>query len=269
LEAIASQSVNSEDLMILVDQQDAIVTITLDNPAKRNRLSNQAMLDLSGRFREVNSDPDIRVVVITGSGAKAFCAGADLGEFGQSGIVNQRQQNRAYRELCLALYNMQKPVIAKVNGVAVAGGMALVTLSHLAIASETARFGTPEINVGAFPNMVMAGILRAIPKKAAMKLILSGEIIDSSEALTMGLVNAVVPAAELDKTVSDLAVKLAGKSAAVFALGLDSIRVSSDLPYPQALEYLQEMATIIRNTDDCQEGAKAFLEKRDPMWKGR
>lgn len=255
--------------MILVDQQDAVVTLTLNNPAKRNRLSNQAMADLSSRFRELNSNSDIRVIVITGSGEKAFCAGADLGEFGKSGIVNQRQQNIAYRELCMALYEMQKPVIAKVNGVAVAGGMALVTLSHLAVASATARFGTPEINVGAFPNMVMAGILRAIPKKAAMKLILSGEIIDAPEALTMGLVNAVVPPAQLDQTVADMATKLAGKSSAVFALGLDSIRVSSDLPYPQALEYLQEMATIIRNTDDCREGAKAFLEKRDPLWKGR
>jgi enoyl-CoA hydratase/carnithine racemase len=169
----------------------------------------------------------------------------------------------------MALFKMKKPVIAKVNGVAVAGGMALVTLSHLAVASTNARFGTPEINVGAFPNMVMAGILRAIPKKAAMKLILLGEIIDAEEAFSMGLVNAVVAPDGLDDTVADLAAKLAGKSAAVLGLGLDAIRVSSDLPYPQALEYLQEMATIIRNTEDCQEGAKAFLEKRNPIWKGR
>ena len=156
-------------------------------------------------------------------------------------------------------------MVAKVNGAAVAGGMALVTLSHLAVASTTARFGTPEINVGAFPNMVMAGILRAIPKKAAMKMILLGEILDAQEALDMGLVNTVVAPEALDETVANIAARLSEKSSSVFGLGLDSIRVSSDLPYPQALEYLCEMATIIRNTDDCQEGAKAFLEKRKPQ----
>jgi len=260
---------NPESNMIQIDQQNAVATVTLNNPAKRNRLSIQAMSDLCNAFQNLNSNPDIRVVVITGSGDKAFCAGADLGEFDRPGIVSQRKQNLAYRNLCLALYNMQKPVVARVNGAAVAGGMALVTLSHLAVASTTARFGTPEIQVGAFPNMVMSAILRAIPKKAAMKLILLGEIIDAAEALEMGLVNAVVTGDLLDKTVANIVDRLAAKSSAIFGLGLDSVRVSSDMPYPQALEYLCEMATIIRNTDDCQEGAKAFLEKREPIWKGR
>ncbi len=255
--------------MIKVHRQDAVATITLDNPAKRNRLSIQAMADLASYFKELNESKDVRVIVITGSGQKAFCAGADLGEFDRPGIVNQREQNAAYRDLCLALYEIQKPVVAKVNGAAVAGGMALVSLSHLAVASSTARFGTPEINVGAFPNMVMAGILRAIPKKAAMKMILLGEIIDAQEALDMGLVNLVVAPEALDETVAKITATLSEKSSSVYGLGLDSVRVSSDLPYPQALEYLCEMATIIRNTDDCQEGAKAFLEKRKPKWKGR
>jgi enoyl-CoA hydratase/carnithine racemase len=115
----------------------------------------------------------------------------------------------------------------------------------------------------------MAGILRAIPKKAAMKMILLGEIIDAQEALDMGLVNLVVAPEALDETVAKITATLSEKSSSVYGLGLDSVRVSSDLPYPQALEYLCEMATIIRNTDDCQEGAKAFLEKRKPKWKGR
>jgi enoyl-CoA hydratase/carnithine racemase len=167
------------------------------------------------------------------------------------------------------LYNLKKPLLASVNGVAVAGGMAMVSLSHLAVASENARFGTPEINVGAFPNMVMAGILRGIPKKAAMKLILLGELVDAHEALAMGLVNQVVPGERLKAATREIAEKLAAKSPAVMALGLDSIRVSGDLPYPHALEYLQEMAAMIRGTEDCQEGAQAFLEKRKPKWKGR
>lgn len=255
--------------MIRLQYEGPIATITLNNPEKRNRLTNQAMLELGQSFRELNADEAVRVVVITGAGDKAFCAGADLGEFDRPGIVAQRRQNAAYRQLCMAIYDMQKPVVAKVNGVAVAGGMALVSLAHLAVASTKALFGTPEINVGAFPNMVMTGILRSIPKKAAMKLILLGEIIDATEALAMGLINAVVEPQDLGPTVDRMVAKLAAKSGAIYALGLDSIRVSGDLPYPQALQYLQEVATIIRNTEDCREGARAFLEKRDPIWKGR
>ena len=254
--------------MIVVEQRSNIGTITLSNPEKRNRLTVSAMQDMTRRLKELNSNPEVRVVVITGAGDKAFCAGADLGEFKKSGIMYQRSQNEAYRGLCLALHGMQKPVLAKVNGIAVAGGMALVTLSHLAIASENAHFGTPEISVGAFPNMVMASILRGITKKAAMKLILLGEMVDAEEALSMGLINAVVSKEMLDEAIMEIAAKLVAKSPSVLSLGLDSIRVSSDLPYPQALEYLQEMATLIRSTEDCQEGAQAFLEKRDPRWIG-
>jgi methylglutaconyl-CoA hydratase len=160
-------------------------------------------------------------------------------------------------------------MIAKINGVAVGGGMAMVSLAHIAVASENARFGTPEINVGAFPNMVMAAILRSAPRKAAVKMILLGEIIGAQEALAMGFINAVVPKEKLDDAAMGLAKQLAGKSPSVIALGLDSIRLSSDLPYPQALEYLQEMGTLIRQTSDFKEGAEAFVQKRPPVWKGK
>ena len=180
----------------------------------------------------------------------------------------QRLQAEAFQHLCMSLYEMRTPLVAKVNGIAIGGGMAMVSLSHIAIASENARFGTPEIHVGAFPNMVMAAILRSIPRKLAVKMILMGEMVSAQEALSMGLINQVVPADQLDEAARDIAGKLADKSAAVMMLGLDSIRVSSELPYPQALEYLKEVGTLIRQTEDFKEGSRAFLEKRKPKWKG-
>ena len=255
--------------MIRVERAGAIATIVIDDPEKRNRLSSEAMRSLAQRLRETDDDPEMRAIVITGAGDKAFCAGADLGQFKEMGIVEQRWHNESYRELCMALFNMKTPVVARVNGIVVAGGMGLVTLAHLAIAADHARFGTPEINVGAFPNMVMAGIFRGIPKKAAMKLVLLGDLIDAQEALSMGLVNAVVPYDRLDQAVMEVAEKLAAKSQAIMSLGLDAIRISNDLPYTQALEYLRDSATIIRSTEDCREGAAAFFEKREPQWKGK
>lgn len=255
--------------MIEVRREGPMATITLSKPEKQNRLNTEAMILLTQRLGELDTDSEVRVVTITGAGDKAFCAGADISEFQDLGLISQRKQAETYRHLCLTLHSMRTPVLAKVNGIAVGGGMAMVSLAHIAIASENARFGTPEINVGVFPNMVMAAILRSIPRKAALKMILLGEIVGAQEALSMGLVNAVVPREKLDEAAIALAEKLASKSMSVMALGLDSVRLSCDMSYPQALEYLQEMGTLNRQTEDFKEGAKAFIEKREPVWKGK
>jgi len=255
--------------MIILRRDGSVVKITISNPDKYNRLTSADMEEIARRLGEINSDPEIKVLVITGEGDKAFCTGADLGEFQETNILYHRKRNELYRKLCIALHETRKPLIARVNGIAVAGGMAMVTLSHFAVACEHAKFGTPEINVGAFPSMVMVGILRSVPRKTALKMILLGENLNAQEALEAGLVNAVVPFGELDRSVNELADKLASKSTAIMNFGLDAIRVSDDMPYLQALEYLQETATMIRCTEDCQEGVKAFLEKRKPVWKGQ
>ena len=250
-----------------LDKEGLIATITLSRPEKQNRLSTKTMKRLATTLKELDANAGVRVVVITGQG-KAFCAGADIREFEETGILAQRKQAEAFREMCMALHEMQTPVIAEVNGIAIGGGMAMVSLAHLALASKEARFGTPEINVGAFPSMVMSAILRSVPRKRALKMILMGEILGSQEAFEMGLVNAVVAPEELDRETKAIAEVLASKSPSVMALGLGSIRLSSDFPYPQSLEYLQEVNTLIRNTEDFREGSKAFLEKRRPVWKG-
>lgn len=248
-------------------REGLIATIVLSRPEKLNRLDTGSMKRLVAVLQGLDVDPDIRVVVITGMG-KAFCAGADIREFEESGVLAQRRQAETFRGLCLALHRMRTPVVAKVNGIAIGGGMAMVSLAHLAVASREAQFGTPEINVGAFPSMVMSAILRSVPRKRALKMILMGEMVGAEEALEIGLVNAVVPPEELDRTTASLAQRLASKSPSAMTLGLDSIRLSSDLPYPHALEYLQEVNTLIRNTEDFREGSKAFVEKRKPVWKG-
>lgn len=255
--------------MIMVTQEGTTATVTIANPEKHNRLTTTDMQELTSILRQLSSDPKIRVGVITGAGDKAFCVGADLGEFRETSIILHRERNELYRHLCIALHEMRRPLIARVNGTAVAGGMGLVALSHFAIATEEARFGTPEIKVGAFPSMVMTGILRAIPMKVAMRMILLGDTLDAKEALAAGLVNAVVPRDVLDNATAELAEKLASKSPAIMTFGLDAIRISDDMPFLQALEYLQEIATMIRCTEDCQEGVRAFLEKREPVWTGR
>jgi enoyl-CoA hydratase/carnithine racemase len=261
--------INGGTKMIVVEQNGPVVKIVISNPDKYNRLTTDDMEDMTLRLREINSNSKIKVAVITGQGDKAFCTGADLGEFQESSILYHRKRNEMYRNLCATLYEIKKPLIARVNGTAVAGGMAMVTLAHFAIASEHAKFGTPEINVGAFPSMVMVGIFKTIPRKTAMKMVLLGENLTAQQALEAGLVNSVVPFDELDQSVMELAEKLASKSSAIMNFGLDAIRVSDDMPYLTALEYLQETATMIRCTEDCQEGVRAFLERRKPVWKGR
>ena len=255
--------------MFDVMTEEHFATIRLIRPEKHNRLNTASMVKIAETLKMLNTDPNVRVVIITGSG-KAFCAGADIREFEEkTGLMEQRRQASAFRMLCLALHEMSKPVIAKVNGIAVGGGMAMVSLAHLAIASRDASFGTPEINVGAFPNMVMAAILRGLPRKRVLRMLMTGMMITAEEAESMGLVTSVCAPEELDEAVDIEARKLSAKSPVVMSLGLDSIRLSSDLPYPQALEYLQEVNTLIRNTEDFMEGSKAFMEKRQPVWQAK
>jgi enoyl-CoA hydratase/carnithine racemase len=225
------------------------------------------MIEIAECLSELDADPSIRTVILTGKG-RAFCAGADISEFDELGILAQRRQAEAYRKLCMALYNMNTPVIAKINGIALGGGMAMVTLSHVAIAVKDAKLGTPEIKVGAFPSMVMSAILRSIPRKTAIKMILMGEMITADEACKVGFISEVVSSEELDSTTMKYAKSLASKSPSVISIGLESIRLSSDLPYQQSLIYLRDVNTIIRNTEDFREGSKAFVEKRQPEWKG-
>lgn len=247
-----------------------VLTLTIAREAQRNSLSPGVIDGLMAGLARANGDAAVRVVVLTGAGAKAFCAGGDLGSaMGDGGFLAMHDGRRRYGALLQAIAECEKPTIARVNGLALAGGLGLVCAADLAVAAASAQFGTPEVNVGLFPYMVTAFLFRAIATKPAMELVLTGRRVAADEALRIGLVNRVVPDAELDATVGQLAADLAGKSPAILRLGKRAMRRTLDVPLEPALELLAAQLTVNSLAEDAAEGVSSFLEKRPPVWKGR
>jgi enoyl-CoA hydratase/carnithine racemase len=251
-------------------RQGAVLTLTIDREAQRNSLSAGVVSGLISALEQAAADATVRVVVLTGAGRKAFCAGGDLGSAGmEDGFLAAHEGRRLYGELLRALVTFEKPVVARVNGLALAGGLGLVCACDLAVACQSAQFGTPEVNVGLFPYMVTALLFRAIPQKHAMELVLTGRRVPSDEAVRLGLVNRVVPDDQLDEEVGRLAGELAAKSPAILRLGKRAIYKTRDLALDPALELLAAQLSVNALTEDAAEGITAFLEKRSPAWKGR
>jgi len=244
--------------------------LTIDRPKARNALSPEVLRGLMAALDRAEADPAARVVVLTGAGEKVFCAGGDLGQMGgEGGFLATHDGRRAYGRLLQRLQDLRKPTVARVNGHALAGGLGLVLACDLAVAAEHAEVGTPEIDVGLFPMMMMALLQRHLGRKRALEMVLTGERMPAREALSLGLLNRVVPASELDATVGALAGKLAGKSQAVLALGRRAFFTAEDLPLPAALEYLASQLSLNVLTEDAAEGVTAFIEKRPPKWNDR
>jgi len=244
--------------------------LTIDRPKARNALSPEVLNGLMAALDRAEADPAARVVVLTGAGEKVFCAGGDLGQMGgEGGFLATHDGRRAYARLLLRLQDIRKPTVARVNGHALAGGLGLVLACDLAVAAEHAEVGTPEIDVGLFPMMMMALLQRHLGRKRALEMVLTGERLPAREALSLGLLNRVVPATELDTTVGALAGKLAGKSQAVLALGRRAFFTAEDMPLPAALEYLASQLSLNVLTEDAAEGVTAFIEKRPPKWNDR
>ncbi|XXF75772.1 enoyl-CoA hydratase-related protein [Myxococcaceae bacterium GXIMD 01537] len=243
--------------------------LTIDRPRARNALSPAVVAGLTAALERADADPEVRVVVLTGAGEKVFCAGGDLGSMGEGGFLSLHEGRRAYGLLLRRFQDVRKPTVARVNGHALAGGLGLVLACDLAVAVEAAEFGTPEVDVGLFPMQVTALLQRHLGRKRALELVLTGERIPAREALALGLLNRVVPAAELDGAVGALAGKLAGKSQAVLALGRRAFFAAEDLPLAPAMELLASQLSLNVLTEDAAEGVVAFLEKRPPKWNDR
>ena len=256
-----------EDQSILYSVDDQVAWITINMPEKRNRLNFQAMTALVHAVEEGGKDPEVKVLVVTGTGDRAFCVGADLAEFGQDSLEVIRDGLKAYQEICLVFDRIVKPSIAMINGYAFAGGCGLAMLPTFGIASEKAQFSCPEINVAVWPMMVMGILFRTIGRKKGLELICTGKRIDATEAERIGMINRVVPHENLREEVLQFAEKLKGKSRCNLSIGLQAYFNSQDMEYNKAISYLREMATVIVNTSDAKEGTKAFVEKRDPKWK--
>jgi enoyl-CoA hydratase len=250
--------------------QAGVATITLNDPDTRNALSAELLLGLLAAFGRARDDEAVRCVVLASSHEKVFSSGANLSGFaGDVSLVHKHFGSERFVELFKLIGALGKPTVCAADGHVLAGALGIALACDLIVASEQATFGTPEINVGAFPFMIMALIYRNVPRKKANELLLLGERWDAQEALAAGIVNKVVPTVEFDAAVADWAQKLAGKSPVIMRLGKEAMRRQLDMPFEDALDYLRAQLTLALSTEDIVEGVTAFFEKRDPQWKGR
>jgi enoyl-CoA hydratase len=256
---------------ILYDmREDGVATVTLNTPDNRNALTDALLRDLTDAFESARDDPGVRCVVLTSSHEKVFSAGASLDQFAaEVPLVHKHFGTERFPRLFRTIMGLGKPTICAANGHVLAGSLGLALCCDLIVASDAATFGTPEINVGVFPFMIMALIYRNVPRKKTNELLLLGERISAEEAREAGIVNRVVPAAELGAAVDEWATKLASKSPVLMKLGKEAMFRQLDMPFEEALDYLRAQLTIAFSTEDIQEGVKAFFEKRDPVWSGR
>ncbi|MGH7275484.1 MAG: enoyl-CoA hydratase/isomerase family protein [Candidatus Rokuibacteriota bacterium] len=255
---------------LLTSLEDGVARIVLNRPEVRNALSRTLVQELEAALTAFEADPAARVVVLSGAGDKAFCAGADLKGTGERGTTLQARESFGGLPRILELMaRMRTPVIAQVHGFALAGGCGLAVGCDLIVASDDAQFGLPEIKIGLLPLIVMAPILRAAGRKRGLLMILSGENVSAREAFEMGLVSLVVPRAELEARTTALARKLAALSPMAVGIAKEAASTIQDLDYAKSLRYLRELTTLVFMSDDAKEGIAAFFEKRDPQWKGR
>jgi enoyl-CoA hydratase len=249
---------------------DHVATITLDDPETRNSLSTELLTELLEALRAAKADDDVHVVVLASSHEKVFSSGANLGGFSADAPTAHKYLGTAtFPGVFKELGELGKPSILAANGHVLAGALGIALACDLIIAKDTAGFGTPEINVGLFPFMIMALIYRNCPRKVTTEMLLLGERLTAEEAREAGIVNKVVGADDFDAAVAEWARKLASKSPLIMRLGKDAMWRQLDMPLMDALDYLRSQLTIELSTEDAVEGVTAFFEKRDPVWKNK
>jgi enoyl-CoA hydratase/carnithine racemase len=249
---------------------DRIATLALDQPDTRNALSDEVLDDLIAAFERARDDDAVRCAVLTSTHEKVFSSGGNLAGFAaEQPLAHKHFATARFPRLFRLIGELGKPTLCAANGHVLAGALGLALACDLIVAREGVRFGTPEIDVGVFPFMIMALIYRNVPRKKATELLLLGEQIDAHEAERIGIVNRVVAPEEFDGAVREWAGKLAAKSPVLMRLGKDTLFRQQDMAFADALEFLHAQLTIAFATEDIQEGVRAFFEKRDPVWTGR
>jgi enoyl-CoA hydratase/carnithine racemase len=249
---------------------DGVARVTIDWPERRNALSYAVMEGLRDAMAQARADDAVRAVILTGAGEKAFCAGADLGGIAEgAGAAALHDSRGALADVFRSMWSLGKPTIARVRGYALAGGFGLALACDVVVAADDAVFGTPEINVGLWPYMITVPLLRSMPPKVALELMMTGRRVKADEGAELGFVNRVVPVADLDATVDEIAAALAAKSPLIMRWGRGAFYRVLDMRPDDALDYLQSMLTVTTTTEDSAEGVAAFGEKREPQWKGR
>ena len=252
---------------LAVSRDGAVLTLHIDREAKRNALSGDVLRGMLDALADVG---DARVVLVSSAGEKVFCAGADLVQMAPDATGLEVHEGRGLlREVILAIQDCPVPVVARVQGLCLAGGVGLALGCDLVVAADTSAFGLPEVDIGLWPFMVSALLARHAPPKQAMEMMLSGRRVRAAEALSMGLVSRVVPAAELDAQVTELLSALAEKPPVAVRLGKAAFRGVLDATLPVALDAMQAQLSLLATTQDAAEGVGAFLQKRKPTWTGR
>ncbi len=255
---------------LLVEDRGAVRRITLNRPDKLNALNRQTLTDLHAAFDAAATDPAVRVVVLSGAGGKAFVAGADISELTAMSAIELRDFSRYGQRLMSRIELLGKPVIAEIGGFALGGGMELAMCCHLRIASEKARFGQPEVNLGLIPGFGgTQRLLRLAGRSAALGLCLSGQQIDAARAHALGIVNEVVATDQLETETMQLAEQLAAAAPQALAGVLDAILVGGESSLAVGLDYETQVFALCAATEDMREGTRAFLERRKPEFTGR
>jgi len=258
---------------LLAERKGPVLTLTINRPERRNAMTWDVIRGLREQVARAKADPAVRVVVVTGQGDQAFCAGADLSGMAPrhpGGDTDEYLDHHLARgwlaELFEELWGLGKPTIARVQGWAMAGGFGLALACDLVVASDQARFGAPELNVGLWPYMVTVPMLRSMPPKKALELMLTSRVVGAAEAERIGFVTQVVAPDQLDGAVAELAAVLASKPPGVMGMGRESFYAVLDSAATEALPYLHAMLTVTSQTAEAAEGIAAFTEKRPPAW---
>jgi enoyl-CoA hydratase/carnithine racemase len=258
-------TVGYENIIVEIGD-DRVAAITLNRPNNLNTFNIPLAKELSQAFLELDSDPRVRVFLIKGAG-KAFCAGIDVSDFGDKSVMEYRDWIDCMENPLVTISRLNKPVIAQVHGVAAANGAGLVAAADLAVAGEKARLGLTAINVGLNCIGPVVPVSRSIGRKRALELLFYGDLITAQEALNMGLVNRVIPEADLEKETRSWAATLAQKSPVALQIAKKAFYATADLDYYKAFEYMNEAFARLCSTQDAREGVCAFKEKRMPVWK--
>jgi methylglutaconyl-CoA hydratase len=257
------------DTSVLLEKRGQAFWITINRPDKRNALNGGVIAGIAKGYREAHEDRDVRVIVLTGAGDKAFCAGADLQNTGAAFSRDLSVPNVDYADLLRQAQNATKPSIARVGGVCMAGGMGLLSMTDMAVAADHAIFGLPEVKIGLFPMQVLSLLQTIAAPRLVNEWALTGEPFDAKDALAGGLLNYVVPAAELDAKVDWLIGRLVDKSPTAIRRGKYAMRAIASMSFDESIAYTESQIAILAMTEDAKEGLKAFGEKRKPVWTGR
>lgn len=253
---------------VLTELRDQVLWVTINRPEQRNAVNDDVLKGIREALCRAADEAAIRAVVLTGAGDRAFCAGADLKQAQASGggVFQTESDRHPFIEMFRAAESCNKPLIARVNGHVMAGGLGLLCMCDLAIAVDSAKFGAPEARVGVFPMMILSYMLRLVPRRKLMEMSLTAEPVGAVEALEYGLLNAAVPAAQLDEAVDALLQKIVANSPTAILLGKKAFHAMQDMSLAECFEYSQLMIASMSQTADAHEGRAAFIEKRTPKW---